>query len=210
MWAKLSWWNRKPFMRPESLLYLISPTDSGPYEIYRVKGNSGKYVEPVTHKPVMVSTNDWRKIVLQMVSPWGICLFHWCSKRMPDRKGAHPVSCSERSRRRKSLPKTPLDQKGPSKEVVEEEEILIENASPGKPLLIKVSYHPNWKVEGADQIYLVSPAFMLIYPKNQRSALLWANLAGLSGASAFRCGHFVSGFLSEGSQDSQRAVFKRV
>ncbi|MDD5594466.1 MAG: hypothetical protein PHG97_06990, partial [Candidatus Margulisbacteria bacterium] len=28
----------------------------------------------------------------------------------------------------------------------------------------KVSYHPNWQVEGADKIYLVSPSFMLVYP----------------------------------------------
>jgi tetratricopeptide (TPR) repeat protein len=57
--------------------------------------------------------------------------------------------------------------------MVREEEILIENASPGKPLLIKVSYHPNWKVEGADQIYLASPAFMLVYPDSSRVRLYY-------------------------------------
>ena len=50
---------------------------------------------------------------------------------------------------------------------------MIENASPEKPLLIKISYHPNWKVEGADQIYLASPAFMLVYPDSTRVRLFY-------------------------------------
>jgi len=48
--------------------------------------------------------------------------------------------------------------------------------------LIKVSYHPNWKVEGADRVYLVSPAFMLIYPESSRVRLYfgrtWPDYAG--------------------------------
>jgi tetratricopeptide (TPR) repeat protein len=36
-----------------------------------------------------------------------------------------------------------------------------------------MSYHPNWRVEGADGIYLVSPSFMLIYPKNERVRLYY-------------------------------------
>ena len=44
------------------------------------------------------------------------------------------------------------------------EEIKFTTNLIGHPHLIKVSYHPNWKVEGADKIYLVSPSFMLVYP----------------------------------------------
>jgi hypothetical protein len=34
----------------------------------------------------------------------------------------------------------------------------------GQPHLVKCSYFPNWKVRGADRVYLVSPDFMLVYP----------------------------------------------
>ncbi|UCG11772.1 MAG: tetratricopeptide repeat protein, partial [Deltaproteobacteria bacterium] len=39
------------------------------------------------------------------------------------------------------------------------------------PLLVKVSYHPNWSVEGADRIYLASPSFMLLRPKSHQVRL---------------------------------------
>jgi len=81
------------------------------------------------------------------------------------------------------LPKEPAPGGGVSlKETVREEEIVIEGASPGKPLLIKVSYHPNWKVDGADRVYLASPAFMLIYPETSMVRLYygrtWPDYAG--------------------------------
>jgi tetratricopeptide (TPR) repeat protein len=42
------------------------------------------------------------------------------------------------------------------------------------PYLIKVSYHPNWRVEGAERIYLVSPSFMLVYPTQRQVRLYYA------------------------------------
>src|SRR5262249_13550856 len=49
-------------------------------------------------------------------------------------------------------------------ETITQDEISFDGAKVGRPYLIKVTYHPNWKVEGADKIFLVSPAFMLVYP----------------------------------------------
>jgi hypothetical protein len=51
------------------------------------------------------------------------------------------------------------------KETIKNEEIIFDTNLVGQPHLIKVSYHPNWQVEGADKIYLISPSFMLVYPK---------------------------------------------
>ena len=39
---------------------------------------------------------------------------------------------------------------------------------PGHPLLVKVSYHPRWRAEGADGPYLVSPALMMVVPRQRR------------------------------------------
>jgi tetratricopeptide (TPR) repeat protein len=54
------------------------------------------------------------------------------------------------------------------KETIHKNEILIETNWINKPLLIRVSYHPNWQVQGADTIYLVSPSFMLVFPDQEK------------------------------------------
>ncbi len=142
---------------------------SGPFEVHRVRGNSGKYVEPLIQKPVMVSTKDWRKLSYKWfrLGDLSVPLVFKDKVDRKDRSRFHVLKNPDVRALPKTLllPKPPGDQTGPIREVVGEEEIVIENALPGKPLLIKISYHPNWKVEGADQIYLVSPAFMLIYPQ---------------------------------------------
>ncbi len=61
--------------------------------------------------------------------------------------------------------------KGLVKEIIRPEEIVIETQNIGLPHLVRISYHPNWRVEGADRIYLVSPSFMLIYPTQQHVRL---------------------------------------
>jgi uncharacterized membrane protein len=49
-------------------------------------------------------------------------------------------------------------------EHIENEKIEFNTTCIGRPHLIKVSYFPNWKVNGADKVYLASPSFMLVYP----------------------------------------------
>ncbi|MCZ7625617.1 MAG: hypothetical protein M5R38_07045 [Candidatus Methylomirabilis sp.] len=51
----------------------------------------------------------------------------------------------------------------------------FETDCPGRPHLIKISYHPKWHVEGADRVYLVSPAFMLVYPTARQVRLVFGN-----------------------------------
>ena len=42
------------------------------------------------------------------------------------------------------------------------------------PLLVKVSYHPRWRAEGAHGPYLVSPALMLVVPRQETVRLVYA------------------------------------
>ena len=46
----------------------------------------------------------------------------------------------------------------------------IHTSRPGHPLLVKVSYHPRWRAEGADGPYLVSPGLMLVVPRRAGGA----------------------------------------
>ncbi len=62
----------------------------------------------------------------------------------------------------------------PIREIIRPEEIVIETPNVGLPHLVRVSYHPNWHVEGADRIYIVSPSFMLIYPTQERVRLYFS------------------------------------
>ena len=69
--------------------------------------------------------------------------------------------------------------------VLGDEEIRIHTNRPGHPLLVKVSWHPRWRAEGADGPFLVSPALMLVIPKQPDVRLVysrnWADNVGAAG-----------------------------
>jgi hypothetical protein len=85
-------------------------------------------------------------------------------------------------------PLVPLAEGVKVEETVEAEGLTITTNTPGHPLLVKVSYHPRWRAEGADGPYLVSPALMMVIPRQRtvrlvypsRNAADWLGL-GLSG-----------------------------
>jgi TolA-binding protein len=69
------------------------------------------------------------------------------------------------------------------RETVEPESLTITTNRVGHPLLVKVSFHPRWRAEGADGPYLVSPALMLLVPRQPTVRLVyarnWADHLGL-------------------------------
>jgi hypothetical protein len=60
------------------------------------------------------------------------------------------------------------------KETVEDESIRVETDRPGHPLLVKVAYHPRWRLEGGAGPYLVSPGLMLIVPTGREARLRYS------------------------------------
>jgi len=151
-----------------------------PYEVYSLKGGSGRYVEAITYKPVLITKGDWRRLFYKWFRLGDLSVPLVFRERVgeEDLLRFHVME----SLNIRHLPREPIAGGRVLKETVKEEEIVIEGASPGKPLLIKISYHPNWKVDGADRVYLVSPAFMLIYPTASRVRLhfgrTWPDYAG--------------------------------
>lgn len=135
-----------------------------PYEIYELTTNENRYVVPLKYEPVLCKTENWKHF-----------FYKWFKKiKINDiflilDQGKHSRNFDYRltSDDLKNLPRVPIDTSSAEvKEVIKNDEILIETNWIGKPLLVKFSYHKNWKVEGADRIYQVSPSFMLIYPKS--------------------------------------------
>ena len=142
-----------------------------PYSIYELTTNENRYVTPLKYEPILCKTQNWKKT------------FFWWFRNYGKYEGVHlvfdPGSSTDRSRFKsaidsslfQSLPRIPINKPCDVSEEIREEEIIIRTSAPGIPLLIKVSYHPNWKVEGADKVYLASPSFMLIYPNQEEVRL---------------------------------------
>lgn len=139
-----------------------------PYEVYRLAGDAQQfqYVEPLAFEPLLMNTLRWKEIAYQ-----------WF--RLSDQLDVHlvfPVNVRDAQLSRFSsvvpdqltmLPRHPLTlpAAGPVVARLSTDAIEFETPYIGHPHLIKVSYHPNWHVEGAEGIYLVSPSFMLVYPE---------------------------------------------
>jgi hypothetical protein len=135
----------------------------GDYEVWEVTANSGRYVEPLNFEPALFPLDHWKTDSYRWFMNEKQLDVHLVFDR------DEPTGANQRFRARSSdltsLPRIPVDTTNCRiKETVGNDEIKIQTNWIGKPLLVKVSYHPNWQVEGADRIYLVSPSFMLIYP----------------------------------------------
>jgi len=142
-----------------------------PYSIYELTTNENRYVTPLRYEPILCKTQNWKKT-----------FFSWF-RNYRKHEGVHlifdPNSSVDKSRFKsavdsslfQSLPRIPINKPCEVSEEIREDEIIIRTSAPGVPLLIKVSYHPNWKVDGADKVYLTSPSFMLIYPNQEEVRL---------------------------------------
>ena len=57
----------------------------------------------------------------------------------------------------------------------EDHEVSFTTTAVGRPHLIKVSYFPNWTVEGAGAVYRVAPSLMLVVPTQSDVTLQFTN-----------------------------------
>ena len=138
-------------------------------EIYELKGGN-QYAAPLKYQPVIFSTKDWKRLAYEWFrKPEILDVPLILNAVQADGKGSlrglpHASSL-------KDIPKIPIPQIYTVEAVLADEEIRIKTSQPGLPVLIKVSYHPNWRVEGAKKIFLASPSFMLVYPETREIRL---------------------------------------
>jgi hypothetical protein len=57
----------------------------------------------------------------------------------------------------------------------EDHEVAFATTAVGLPHLVKVSYFPNWTVDGADGVYRVAPSLMLVVPTQSEVTLQFQN-----------------------------------
>ena len=113
-----------------------------PYEVFRLRGAVPRYVEPMAYAPVRSSRRGWREkawawFTTRPLSPAHL-VFTDDTRFTPAAEGAA----------------SPLVALPPgaqiSAEEVGAETIAFRTNRPGHPVLIRVSYHPRWRVEGAE------------------------------------------------------------
>ncbi len=184
---------------PEFRLKKVIP----PYSIYELTTNTNRYVVPLEFEPVLCGEKDWKGASFRWFQSYGLnrgvhLVFDPDSQvkrsRFKIAVGAFPFPINTSNRegdvKSMSLPRIPVGRTCSVTEEIRDEEIIIKTSDPGVPLLIKVSYHPNWRVEGADRIYLISPSFMLIYPDCQDVRLLFGKTIWDYAGYALTCGVF--------------------
>ena len=144
----------------------------GSYELWELTTVTGDYVEPLSYEPVVFPTSDWKQD-----------FYHWFQSPttlathlvlVDEKVSAPPAPLRALSRDLNDIPQIPVD--GPPCSVdsrVSNQQIEIDTDCIGRPLLVKMSYHPDWQVEGAAKIWLVSPSFMLIYPDEKHVRLYY-------------------------------------
>ena len=144
-----------------------------PYKIFRLKENEGKYVVPLKYKPLFVKTEDWKRLFFDWfrLSNNNVFLILPGKQRLP--AGYSLINSSILDL--KTLPALPLNEEVKVLEMVSSNEINIETTQLEHPLLIKISYHPNWHVQGADIVYLTSPGFMVVFPHSHKIRLYYAS-----------------------------------
>jgi hypothetical protein len=138
-----------------------------PYALFRLADPGRGYVEPLAFAPVRSSPRGWRDKS-----------YRWFTRK--PLSPAHLVFSDdprfETAERDEWLapPRVPLEGGVSVTEQVSAEEVRIRTSRPGHPLLVKISYHPRWRAEGADGPFLVSPAMMLLVPRQAEVRLRYS------------------------------------
>lgn len=146
-----------------------------PYDIYELTAIENRYVVPLKYEPVVLMTEDWKTASYQWFKDFKNNDVHLVFPVGTNQSDLRRFSAmiGDNSKELDNLPRIPVDVAGEIEETITHNEVLINTSLINKPLLVKISYHPNWKVEGADKIYLVSPSFMLIYPTQNQVRLYY-------------------------------------
>jgi hypothetical protein len=138
-----------------------------PYVVFRLADHGPGYVEPMAFAPVRSSPAGWRDKA-----------YRWFTRK--PLRAAHLVFTEDPrftvTERDPWLapPEVPLEPGVTVRETLDLESLTLTTNRVGHPLLVKISYHPRWKAEGADGPYLVSPALMMVVPRRPTVRLVYS------------------------------------
>jgi len=148
----------------------------GDYHLFRIAGASG-YVEVMKNEPVRVNIPqaEWR----DMANQWYLNEDALGTPIVWDNgeealQEFQQVTAEEAA----SPPAVPIDAQGSViSETFSNEKLEFDTTAIGVPHWIKISYFPNWHVEGADGPYLASPSMMMVIPRQGHVTLYYGRTA---------------------------------
>jgi hypothetical protein len=149
-------------------------------EIYElVPDERSGFVTVSKYEPVLVQTDEWKELSLEWFRQASEVPIVFTDKiTAADSERFKTTYADFSASDIGQLPKVTVDGCEITETVGNEEiELQLEESCIGKPLIVRVPYFPNWQVEGADKIYLVSSAFMLIYPEQTNVRIYYSNVA---------------------------------
>ena len=167
---------RQADTRPELTLL----AEVGPWKIYQVADSD--VVVPLTVQPVVVNERggDQRERHLELGTSWFQNPEDWAA--LPANDGppewqridveVDQSRVSEQPKRvdivvpAESIDVVNLPEITVSNYVMGEQDLSFDVSQVGVPVLVKVSYYPNWEAEGADGPYWVAPNFMVVVPRS--------------------------------------------
>jgi uncharacterized membrane protein len=140
-------------------------------EIHELE-TDGMYVVPLKFEPILIQTNNWRELSQDWFKngDLDVPLVFVNKINHEEIKNFKLIGSDIASARR-----IPINERCDITETIDNEEILIKTSCIGRPLLVKVPYFPNWKVEGAEKIYLATPSFMIIFPTDENVRIYYGN-----------------------------------
>jgi hypothetical protein len=151
-----------------------------PYAIFRIRGCSGSYVEPLRFEPLTISPRNWKKTQFKWFRKSSLKVpLIVASKNTP---GVFWKNLSPYRGHPGHIPAVPIagSRDVAAKALLDRNTITIKTSKPGFPLWIKVAYHPDWHVtRGRGELYPASPAFMLLVPKTSRVVLTFDTRSGI-------------------------------
>ncbi|MFN8545483.1 MAG: 6-pyruvoyl-tetrahydropterin synthase-related protein [Candidatus Binatia bacterium] len=144
-----------------------------PYVVFRMKDADPHYVRVPRYRPVAIATRRWKLDFHRWFATDG-------ALDVPIVR-ASDVGPADRARFLASdtpthLPHEPIAHDCQIDEHIDHLAIEFTTTCPGEPHWIAVSYSPNWQVDGADRVFLASPAFMLVFPNGPHVRLAYRRI----------------------------------
>jgi hypothetical protein len=159
---------------------------AGEWELYELTTHDGSYVSVPTRVPVPVlCTNRQAAGYAWIARPAALDQpFILLAPGEREPPGAPPAItqdafAAQLAAGRESVP-APLADAPPAALRVHEvtdTRIRFHTAAVGRPHIVKCAYYPNWRVRGADRVYMVTPCFMLVYPRQADVELYYGSTA---------------------------------
>ena len=157
-------------------LTAVTIGSAGPWHVFMVAGSD--MVQPLSFQPVVYSNvteqqKSWLAPAVAFFNDpaqWSVLCAasgpkewaRWAACLPDDQVGT--VAPGVTTQQDCNPPQTPLPQVQVSNITWDDDEVGFDVDQPGVPVLVKVSYFPNWKVSGGEGPYRVTPNLMVVVP----------------------------------------------